>query len=100
MAKYLITYHGASLPNDPAVLEKAKAAFATWLAEAGNAVVDPGAPTHMVDQVSNTGSANAVEIGGYSIIEASSKEEALGILRSHPFVARGGTLQLNELVAP
>jgi hypothetical protein len=81
------------------VLEKAKAAFDKWLQEAGKAIIDPGAPTRMVEQVSNAGSPADVEIGGYSILEASSKEEAVRILKSHPFVERGGTLQVNELMA-
>jgi len=38
------------------------------------------------------------EIGGYSILEASSVDEASRVRESHPFVAPGGTLQVNELV--
>src|SRR5262245_27772844 len=99
MAKYLITYHGAGMPTDPAVLEQAAAAFGKWLAEAGKAVVDPGAPIHMVSQVSTGSPTTPVEIGGYSIIEADSLEAAQAILRVHPFVGRGGTLQVNEVIA-
>jgi len=40
----------------------------------------------------------ALEIGGYSIIEAPSLAAAERILQSHPFVGRGGTLQVNEVV--
>lgn len=40
-----------------------------------------------------------VMIAGYSVIEAANLEEAAEILRSHPFVARGGTLQLDEAMA-
>lgn len=39
-------------------------------------------------------------VGGYSVIEAASKDAAVEVLRSHPFVARGGTLQVYEAVAP
>jgi len=84
------------MPSDPAQVEAAKAAFGKWLAEAGKAVIDPGAPVHMVSQV---GSGSPVEIGGYSIIEASDKDEVAKILQSHPFVARGGMLQVNEVIA-
>ena len=99
MAKYLVTYHGSQPPSDPAVMEQAKAAFGQWLQAAGNVVLDPGAPTHFTTQVSNEIPAAAVEIGGYSIIEAPSLDEALQILRSHPFVSRGGTLQVNEIMS-
>ena len=98
MAKYLITYHGAQPPSDPAVMEQAKAAFGQWLQGAGGAVLDPGAPTHLVTQVSKESPVAAVEIGGYSIIEAPSLDEALKVLQSHPFVGRGGTLQVNEMM--
>jgi len=98
MAKYLITYHGAQPPSDPAVMEQAKAAFGQWLQSVGGAVLDPGAPTHLVTQVSKGNPTAAVEIGGYSVIEAASLDEALKMLKSHPFVGRGGTLQVNELI--
>ena len=99
MAKYLITYHGSKLPNDPAVLEQTKAAFGKWLQGAGDAVVDPGAPTHMVTQVSTDSPTAAVEIGGYSIVEAASLDAVVNILKTHPFVGRGGTLQVNEMIS-
>lgn len=98
MAKYLVTYHGSQMPSDPAVMEQARAAFGQWLQGAGGAVLDPGAPTHLVTQVSKENPVAAVEIGGYSIIEAASLDEALKILKTHPFVGRGGTLQVNELM--
>jgi len=99
MAKYLITYHGSKLPNDPAVLEQAKMAFGQWLQEAGDAVIDAGAPTHMVRQVSTGSPTAAVEIGGYSIVEAASVDAVVSLLNTHPFVERGGTLQINEIIS-
>ena len=84
---------------DQVEMEQAKAAFGKWLQSAGKWVVDPGAPVRMVSQVSGAKPSTASEIGGYSIIEAASKEQAMEILRSHPFVSRGGTLQVNEIVA-
>jgi hypothetical protein len=98
MAKYLVTYHGSGMPADPALLEPMKAAFGQWLQEAGSAVVDPGAPVHLVKQVASGTPTDAVEIGGYSIIEAPSLEAAATILQTHPYVSHGGTLQLNEVV--
>jgi hypothetical protein len=80
--------------------EQARAAFGQWLQQAGSAVVDPGAPVHMVKQVASGTPTDAVEIGGYSIIEAPSLEAAESILQTHPFVGRGGTLQVNEFVVP
>jgi hypothetical protein len=98
MAKYLVTYHGSAPPSDPAMLAQVKAAFGQWLQEAGSAVVDPGAPVQMVKQVAKGTPADAVEIGGYSIIEVPSLEAAERVLQTHPFVGRGGTLQVNEVL--
>jgi hypothetical protein len=100
MSKFLVTYHGAGAPpNDPQLMAQAKAAFGAWVGEAGSALVDPGAPVRMVALVSNSGAGDGVEIGGYSIIEAPTIDDVRRILKSHPFVARGGTLQVNEVVA-
>ena len=99
MSKYLVTYYGGGMPTDPAQAEQAKAAFGEWLAKTGNAVIDPGAPLRPATQVSNGAPAPQVAIAGYSVIEAASIEQATEILRSHPFVARGGTLQVDEAMA-
>jgi hypothetical protein len=96
MSRFLVTYHGSGMPTDPAQMEQAKAAFGQWLAKAGKAVVDPGAPLRPGTQVSNGAHRPQVMLGGYSVIEADDVEAAAEILRSHPFVARGGTLQVDE----
>ena len=96
MTKYLITYHGLETPKDPELMEKAKAAFGAWLQKAGNAVLDPGAPTHFSGDVPSSGM--QIEIGGYSILQTETLDEVVGILKSHPFVSRGGTLQINEIM--
>lgn len=98
MTRYLVTYHGSGMPTDPAVMEQAKAAFEAWVGEAGDAVVDPGAPVHMVSQVATGNPTEPVEIGGYSIIEAASVDAAAAVLQGHPYVARGGTLQVNQVL--
>ena len=89
MSRFLVTYHGSGMPDDPALMEQAKAAFGNWLAGAGDAIVDPGAPVHMVTQVATEGATEAVPIGGYSIIQADSVEDARAVLSSHPYVGRG-----------
>ena len=91
-------YHGSEMPHDPEVMAQAKAAFEQWVGEVGSAVVDPGAPLRMVAQVSKSGMDDPVDVSGYSIIEAESSDAAVKLLKTHPFVGRGGILQVNELV--
>jgi hypothetical protein len=96
--RFLVTYHGSGMPDDPALMEQAKAAFVNWVAGAGDAIIDPGAPVQMVAQVASEGSTEAVQVGGYSIIQADSVADARAVLSSHPYVARGGTLQVNQIL--
>jgi hypothetical protein len=98
MSRYLVTYHGSGMPEDPAQMEQAKAAFGAWVGEAGNALADPGAPLRMVTQVAAGDATDPVAIGGYSILGAASLDDAVALLRTHPYVARGGTLQVNEVL--
>jgi hypothetical protein len=99
MSKFLVTYHGGSgMPADPAQMDKIRAAFGAWLAEAGAAVTDPGAPLRPSTQVAKGTPEPRVAIGGYTVVEADDVDAAVAVLRSHPFVARGGTLQVDELV--
>jgi hypothetical protein len=99
VSKFLVTYFGGGRPSTPEQAEQIHAAFAQWLAKAGKAVVDPGAPVRFAMQVANGQAHQKVEIGGYSVIEAPSLADAVEILKSHPFVARGGTLQVDEAVS-
>jgi hypothetical protein len=99
VSRFLVTYHGSGMPSDPAQAEQARAAFGEWLARAGAAVADPGAPLRSGTRVSNGAPTPQVAIGGYSVIEAANLEEAVQVLSSHPFVARGGTLQVDEAVS-
>ena len=96
--RFLVTYHGSVMPDDPEMMEQAKAAFLDWVAQSGDAIVDPGAPLMMVRQLSSGSSEPVAEIGGYSIIEADA-DAAAAVLESHPYVGRGGTLQVDQVLA-
>jgi hypothetical protein len=98
MSKYLVTYHNAQMPNDPKLMEQAKMAFGKWLQEAGSAVIDPGAPVMFASQVAAGSPAPKADVGGYSIIEAANDEDLARILKAHPFVSRGGTLQASRIM--
>jgi hypothetical protein len=78
-------------------VEQAKAAFGNWVAEAVDAIVDPGAPVHMVTQVATEGATEAVQIGGYSIIQADSVEDARAPVFAS-VLSRGGTPQVNQIL--
>jgi hypothetical protein len=99
MTKYLVTYHGMGSP-DHADMETARAAFMTWLSEAGDVVVDPGAPLRPHGSVAAGEAEDVSGIAGYSILEADSVDAVREVLATHPFVGRGGTLAIHEAIAP
>jgi len=100
MAKFLVTYVGGGMPHDPELMAQARAAFAAWLAESGDAVTDPGAPVRTVARLASGEPAAEVEVSGFSIIEAADADAARELLSTHPFIGRGGTLQVSEFIAP
>jgi hypothetical protein len=103
MPTYLVTYHGGpGMPSDPQAVEQMLGAFRAWVAEVGPAMHDPGAPLAAARTVSADGEAEGqrdAAIGGYTVLEAGSLDEAVSLVRSHPFLARGGSLQVSEAAA-
>ena len=104
MPIFLITYHGAGdPPSSPEARDQMMAAFGAWVASVGDHMIDPGAPLGPSKSVSSDGvsaSAPGAHVAGYSLIEADDLDTAVGLVKSHPFVSRGGTLQVSEAVTP
>ena len=101
MPKYLITYHGAGAPETPEAAQRAMQAFGAWLASAGSAVVDPGAPLSVARTVGQSGATDGQTegaIGGYTLLEAGDIAAAVKLVENHPYIGRGGKLQVSEAV--
>jgi hypothetical protein len=103
MPRFLVTYHGGGMPESEQARQQAMAAFGAWVGATGKALVDPGAPLGP----SRTVSAGSVSDGrasepfnGYSILDAADLDAAVDLVRSHPYVERGGSLQISEAVTP
>jgi hypothetical protein len=102
MAKFLVTYHGSGAPTADEQ-QQAMAAFMAWAQRTGPALVDPGAPLGPSAVVSEAGVTDGVAegpAGGYSILEAADLAAAADLLRGHPFVDRGGVLQVSQAMTP
>jgi hypothetical protein len=104
MPTFLITYHGAiEMPTSPEGREQMMSAFGAWAGSVGENMVDPGAPlgpSRVVTAGGDKDGKAAGEVGGYTIITADSLDAAVDAVRGHPFLGRGGTLQVSEAVAP
>ena len=102
MPKFLVTYHGAGAPA-PEEAQQAMAAFMAWASSAGEALVDPGAPLGPAKTVSAgsvfDGAADG-RVNGYSILQAPDLDSAVDLVKSHPFVGRGGSLQVSAAMLP
>ncbi|HKU12337.1 MAG TPA: hypothetical protein VJQ61_14065 [Sinomonas sp.] len=96
MTRFLITYHGMPFPQRD-LIRDSRAALREWADKSlGEALVDFGTPLLLGGQLANGEPVDAVDIDGYSIIEARSLEDARALLADHPYIARGGTVQINE----
>ncbi len=104
MPTFLITYHGAmEMPPTPEAREQMMSAFMEWAGGVGDSMVDPGSPLGPSKVVASSGERSGRaegEVAGYTIITADTLDDAVEATRSHPFVSRGGTLQVSEAVAP
>ena len=104
MPKYLITYHGGEgMPADPEQRQQAIAAFGAWAQGVGGAMVDPGAPLGEARAISAAGVTAArpsEPMSGYTVLQTDSLDDAVGLVKDHPFVTRGGSLQVSETINP
>jgi hypothetical protein len=98
MTKFLVTYHGGPAPT-PESMPAMMAAFEDWTTQHKAVIVDGGAPVMPAGQVATGDAEPLASIGGYSILEGS-EADVQAALQAHPFVARGGTLQLNAALDP
>jgi hypothetical protein len=103
MAKFLVTYHGGQQPDSPEAAQRVMSAFMAWSQKTGSALVDPGAPLGPAKVVSSKAVTDGTAdgpCGGYSIIEAADLDAAVALVTDHPFVGRGGSLQVSTAVLP
>jgi hypothetical protein len=104
MPTYLVTYHGGGpMPDSAEAREQMLAAFQAWATSVGKNMIDPGAPLGSSKVVTSSGvtdGAVGAGVGGYTVLSADSLDAAVDLVRGHPFVSRGGTLQVSEAVTP
>ena len=104
MATFLVTYHGGGgMPESAEGREQMMAAFMAWAASVGDAMIDPGSPLGPRKTVTSAGVSDAPAdptLGGYTLLRADSLDDAVKAVSGHPFVGRGGTLQVSQAVTP
>ena len=101
MAKYVLLYSGGGMAQTQAERDKANQAWGAWFGKLGKAVVDAGNP--FSDKVKSVASDGRVKEGasgerasGYSIVEASSVDQAAELAKSCPVLTSGGKITVYE----
>jgi hypothetical protein len=101
VTKYLVLYRQKTTAAEQmasSTPEQAQAGMEAWMAwagQAGDAIVDLGSPTSVVDPGGDSGD----PIGGYSIMQADSPEALNRVLEGHPHKAMGGTIETLEMLS-
>jgi hypothetical protein len=106
MKKFLVLYRAPIASFDQmmkATPEEAKAGMDAWMAwsqKAASTIVDMGAPLGKALKVTPGGAtATRNDLGGYSILQAESKEALAEKLKGHPhFMTPDGFIEITELM--
>src|SRR5450631_4618493 len=107
MKKFLVLYKAPTTAFDQmknATPEQQKAgmdAWMTWSKKAAGSIVDMGAPLGKSLHVTKGGSATPAsnDLGGFSILQAESKEALAETLKGHPhFMMPEGTIDVVEVM--
>ncbi len=81
MAKFVLAYHGGSMPETAAEQAEVMAAWGAWFGGLGTAVLDGGNPICMTKTVTGPGSVSegggTNPLTGYSLVEAESLDAAV-----------------------
>jgi hypothetical protein len=102
MPKYVLAYHGGSMPDSEAERAAGMAAWGAWLGSLGDAVVDAGHPTGPSKTIVADGSTRdgggANPLSGYSLINATDLDTAVTLAKGCPIFAGGGTVEVAEAI--
>ena len=107
MKKFLVLYKAPTSAFDQmknSTPEQQKAGMDAWMVwgkKAGPSIVDMGAPLGQSLHVGKTGETSATrnDLGGYSILQAETKEKLAETLQGHPhFMMPEGSIEVVELL--
>jgi hypothetical protein len=108
MKKFLVLYKASAAEFQKAMSstpEQQKAGMDAWMAwskKAAGSIVDMGAPLGKALRVTNGGSSPITnDLGGFSILQAESKEALAETLKGHPHFMMGpeSTIEVVEMMA-
>jgi hypothetical protein len=107
MKKFLVLYKASAaefaeaMKAAPAQQKAGMDAWMAWGQKAASAIVDMGAPLGKALRVTAKGASPvANDLGGYSILQAESKEALAEVLKGHPhfMMGPGSSIEITELM--
>ncbi|HEX8938532.1 MAG TPA: YciI family protein [Candidatus Limnocylindrales bacterium] len=100
MSKYLLAYHGGGMPSSPEEQQRVLGAWEAWFGRLGAAVADPGNPCGAARTIAADGSISdgRPSVSGYSVIEATSLDEAVRLAKDCPVLQSGASIEVLETV--
>ena len=107
MKKFLVLYKASAaefaeaMKSTPAQQKAGMDAWTAWTEKAKSSIVDMGAPLGKSMRVSPQGASPVVnDLGGYSIMQAETKEALAGTMKGHPHFMMGAdtTIEIIELI--
>ncbi|HWE80443.1 MAG TPA: hypothetical protein VG265_02240 [Gaiellaceae bacterium] len=100
MGKFVLVYKGGTMAETEEERNEVMARWGAWFQGLGDSVVDMGNPFSESKSVSSSGSngAAASGLGGYSIINASSLDDAAGMVGGCPILEAGGDVEVYETI--
>jgi hypothetical protein len=106
MKKFLVLYKASAAAFEQAMKstpEQAKAGMDGWMAwtqKAASSIVDMGGPLGKAIKVTTAGaSPTKNDLGGYSIMQAESKEALAETMKGHPhFTMQDAVIEITELM--
>ncbi len=100
MPKYMLAYRGGKQPETPEQGAAQMERWKNWLADLGDAVINPGTPLPSSKIVSKSGISDNTDpdrFTGFSVVEADDLESALAMAKACPFLDMGD-LEVAEMI--
>lgn len=101
MSQFMITYIGGDQPSSPDEGRQHMAKYMEWLSSLGEAAISPMNPmgsTHTITPDGEVSEGSKISMSGYTVVEASSIEDAISMAKDCPFLNINGTLEVSELI--
>ena len=106
MKRFLVLYKASPaafaevMKSTPEQQKAGMAAWMDWSKKAASSIVDMGGPLGKAMQVTPAGSSQASnDLGGYSVMQAESKEALAASMKGHPhFMMRDSSIEIVEVM--